>query len=93
LPIQEDLEARIAVLKERREAVAELADEIRNALDTHWAEKRFDIVPGEELLRKVFGRYGLGYKKERDGTGLAASLRADEVNGALRRIIQNTCAA
>jgi putative ATP-dependent endonuclease of the OLD family len=93
IAIEEDLEIRIEALKKRREAVPELAEAIKGELETDWAARRFDIVPGEELLRKVFARYGLGYKKERDGIGLAASLKTDEVHGDLRTIVQHTCAA
>jgi putative ATP-dependent endonuclease of the OLD family len=91
--IEEDLDARIEALQREREASSELAKEIREELDARWADKRLDIVPGEELLKKLFGRYGLGYKKERDGIGLAGRLRKEEVHGDLKRIIQEACAS
>jgi hypothetical protein len=89
--VQEDFDTRIELLREARESVAARAEAIRAELETHWEAKRLDIVPGSELLKELFAMYGLAYKKERDGIGLAASLNVDEVEAELNRIVRRIC--
>ena len=89
--VDKDFEKRIALLQAKRDEVPKTVERISLELEKAWAGGRLDIVPGEELLGKVFARYGLAYRKERDGVGLAGSLRPDEVHGDLKRIIQQTC--
>jgi putative ATP-dependent endonuclease of OLD family len=90
--VEEDLHLRIEALQKAREGAAQIAKETKAELDERWADRRLDIVPGEDLLKKLFARYRLSYKKERDGIGLAGSLTKEEVHPDLRRIIQEACA-
>ena len=70
-----------------------MEEEIREEVNKKWDKSRLDIVPGEEVMQKVFAKYGLRYKKERDGIGLTSVLLSEEVHDDLKRIIEKTCAA
>ena len=87
--IAADIDARIGRLSEARERLAEFSDEVRARVEGAWEDQKLDIVPGDELLNALFQKYGLRYRKDRDGRGLAAALRLEEVHADLKTIVRD----
>jgi len=56
-----------------------------------WQTKKFEIVPGDELLDAVFSRCGVRFRKNRDGPRLAKKLEEKEIPDELRRLLFALC--
>jgi len=62
-------------------------DQVTMSLEARWDNERRKLVPGTELLDEVFKTYGLRFVKLRDGPGLAAKLKENEIDAELRTIL------
>jgi putative ATP-dependent endonuclease of OLD family len=90
-PIAERILKEINGMTERLETtranLSSIYEQEASAVDTAWASRMLDIVPGDILLDKICRRYGTRYVKAKDGVRLAALLLESEISTELRDII------
>jgi hypothetical protein len=84
-----ETERLIAELQDRQAAASQLAADYKREVERRWATEKLHIVPGSTLLNRVFERFGLRYKKERDGARLASMLRESDIDMELRDLIRS----
>lgn len=79
-------------LIERLEAIKTNLDTVHdeqiNYIDQNWNRDKERIVPGDVLLDKVCQRFGVRFKKERDGPILAALMLENEIDSEIKQIIR-----
>jgi hypothetical protein len=71
----------------RRDTLETTYQQVTASLEARWVNERSKLVPGSELLEEIFKTYGLRFVKLRDGPGLAAKLKDNEIDAELRRIL------
>ena len=61
----------------------------QSKLQEEWRDKskRLAIAPGEEILDRLFDRYGLKYNKGSDGVRIARSMGPDEIPEEIKQIV------
>lgn len=74
-------------LKKMRESLSSTVASARESVEREWPSNRKSIVPGSELLDEVMKRFGLRYKKERDGVLLAERMEASEIPAELSSLL------
>ena len=75
----------IAELKAKGEGIVrQLAD----SLDQNWANNKLSVVPGDLVLDKLCAKYGVRFKKARDGLRIAALMEEHEIDEEMKRIIR-----
>jgi hypothetical protein len=84
-----EVERLIAELQERQVVASQLAADYKLEVERRWATEKLHIVPGSTLLNRVFERFGLRYKKERDGARMASMLKESDINVELRELISS----
>lgn len=71
-------------VKNNTEAVFE---DQRTIVDNNWATNKLNVVPGDQLLDMVCQRYGVRFKKDRDGSRLAALMQQEEIDQEIQDIV------
>ena len=77
-------------LAELKESIDEEANKQTVAVESHWLENKFNIIPGDELINMVYRHYGVRFNKERgDGVALARMMTKEEVGSELETLIRS----
>lgn len=84
-----EIERLIAALQERQALASRLVADYKRDVEQRWATEKLHIVPGSTLLNLVFERFGLRYKKERDGARLASMVKESAIDMELRKLISS----
>jgi len=75
--------------KKRIENIVEQQTSIINKI---WAEGKIEekkrIVPGEDVLKRVFKNFGLRYDKVKDGERIAQQMKADEIQPEIKSVLE-----
>ena len=73
---------------------AQLVDQIAEAeaeVDSRWATSKLDMVPGSELLDKIFRAYGFRYRKDRDSSELAILTPRSSIAHEISVLLDRMC--
>lgn len=54
-----------------------------------WDSRKYEIVPGEEVLTMLLNRYGLRFNKRQDCVKIAALIRREEIPDEIAQVIRN----
>jgi putative ATP-dependent endonuclease of OLD family len=91
-PFERRIEAEFTRLQEqlrtRREKLPSVTQDVRRNVDTQWDVRKLQIVPGDHLLDRVFSRYGIRFRKERDSVRLATYLQPEEIDGEIATLLK-----
>jgi putative ATP-dependent endonuclease of OLD family len=85
----EQLREQQAELDRRIAELSTLVAQENAAVDAAWADRRFDVVPGDELLSAVCQSFGAGFRKGRDGVLIAAEMEAGEIAPELATLLDD----
>jgi putative ATP-dependent endonuclease of OLD family len=83
-----ELDKHINELQVLKEKAAEALRRQAEALDARWGGNKLNVVPGDMLLNQVCEKYGVRFKKERDGVRLAALMLESEIDDEVKRFIR-----
>jgi putative ATP-dependent endonuclease of OLD family len=81
--IQAELDKQINSVIERKNSAEEVYDRESAALAQRWDSEKLNLVPGTELLDKVFQNYGVRFKKETDSSKIAVEMGTEEIDPEL----------
>ena len=74
--------------QDRKNMIHSEAKKQAEELEIDWQDRKFEIVPGDLLIDKVYERYGVRFHKNKgDGVELAGLLRVDEIDAELKELI------
>jgi hypothetical protein len=83
----------VGTMRSRLEQVVKgldaLQEKVDSELERNWGIGKRKLVPGTELLDEIFKAYRLRFVKLRDGPGLAARLKARDIDSELGEILRN----
>jgi len=85
--VREEMTTLVKELEARAAKVETLIEDETKRIELGWEQRRLWVVPGDELLDCVCKRFGVRFRKERDGARLASLLRPDEIPGELRKFL------
>jgi predicted ATP-dependent endonuclease of OLD family len=74
-------------LEELRESVNVSISSARQEVEENWPSKR-DLAPGDEILRNLLRKYGIAFKKNRDGVKIARLMEASDVPEEICNILR-----
>jgi hypothetical protein len=86
--ITKELESSIDALQGVKEKVEEVYERHQEAVDTHWETHKLSVVPGDLLIDMVCSKYGVRFRKERDGLRLASLMCESEIQEEIKAIIK-----
>jgi putative ATP-dependent endonuclease of OLD family len=66
-------------LETQKDRVDKVLAEQSAVVERRWPRDKYDLVPGDLLLDHVCSRFGVRFRKERDGSRLASLMKSDEV--------------
>jgi putative ATP-dependent endonuclease of OLD family len=87
--IRAELDKQISSVMERKSAADEVYDRESAELASRWDAEKLDLVPGTELLDKVFQSFGVRFRKETDSSKIAAAMAAEEIDPELIEFIKS----
>ncbi len=76
------------LVRDAKAQIQEVYEREKRILEESWERNKLDKVPGDMLLDMVCSKYGVRFKKERDGLRLAALLTKDEIAGDIKAIVE-----
>ncbi|HEY9692634.1 MAG TPA: TOPRIM nucleotidyl transferase/hydrolase domain-containing protein [Oculatellaceae cyanobacterium] len=85
--VAEEIQRLITQLEESHHQIETVYQETFTSVESDWAIKKLDIVPGDLLLDMVCKKYDTRFKKERDGSRLAALMNESEIDNEVCEII------
>lgn len=85
--VAKELDEMVAQLEEAKGEVEDVVEEQSRMVESRWGSDKLAVVPGDELLDAVFQRYGMRFRKERDGAHLASLMRSNEIDQEIKDII------
>jgi predicted ATP-dependent endonuclease of OLD family len=77
----------INLLENDKQRVSAVYNEQLEFINDSWQNNKLNMVPGDFLIDLVCQEYHVRFKKERDGSRLAAFMKKDEITQELRDII------
>jgi predicted ATP-dependent endonuclease of OLD family len=86
--VAEEIQRLITQLEESNHQIETVYHETSTSVESDWELKKLDIVPGDLLLDMVCKNYGTRFKKERDGSRLAALMTESEIDNEVCEIIR-----
>lgn len=69
--------------------LATLLQDAENQVHHEWGSRKYEIVPGEEVLTMLFRRYGLRFNKRQDCVKIAALMEREEIPDEITQVIRN----
>ena len=76
-------------LDDAEHAVGRVVEESRQLVEHNWVGSKAHLVPGDVLLDNVCKKFGVRFKKDVDGSKLAALLTEQEIDSDIKRIIHS----
>jgi putative ATP-dependent endonuclease of the OLD family len=86
--VRKEVDRMISELTSAKEAVDVIVEEQKTLLNEQWDKKFCSIVPGDLLLDCVCKKFGVRYKKDKDGARLASMMHADEIASDIKATIR-----
>jgi putative ATP-dependent endonuclease of OLD family len=74
-------------LEDANARVQEVYEEQVSSVNDAWQRHKLDLVPGDHLLDMVCKKYKVRFKKELDGSRLAALMSEFEIDEEIKEII------
>lgn len=63
-------------------------DQKSQEINDAWNTQKLALVPGDELLKMVLRKYGIGFDKGRDGLELASLMKKHEIDEEVQKILR-----
>jgi hypothetical protein len=86
--VSDEIRLMIEQLEESKSKLQDVYEEQSEQVNTIWKAQKLSLVPGDLLLDMVCQKYGVRFKKERDGARLAALLNEGEIDIKIKEIIR-----
>lgn len=65
-----------------------VVEEQKKLLNEEWGENKLKVVPGKDVLVKVFTKFGVRYNEVKDGKCIAQEMQSEEVPEEIKDIIR-----
>lgn len=85
--VRQALEAEASKLAQKAGGLEAQLEQIRVEFDETWKRDKLSIVPGDELLLRVFKSFSMSYIKSRDAKKLAAMMKPSEIPTEIRSLL------
>jgi len=82
-----EIEKIINLLETDKQRVNAVYQEQLELVNHAWLNNKLNMVPGDILIDMVCQEYNVRFKKERDGSRLAAFMKKDEIDQELKEIV------
>lgn len=82
-----EIEKLINLLETEKQRVSAVYQEQLELVNNTWLNNKLSMVPGDLLIDMVCQEYNVRFKKERDGSRLAAFIKQDEIDQELKDIV------
>jgi putative ATP-dependent endonuclease of OLD family len=86
--IQNEIDKQLMLITARREKISDVYDTASAMLLLRWDSEKLDMVPGTELLDKLFQRFNVRFRKETDSSRIAVLMTRDEIDQELLDFIR-----
>lgn len=86
--LRQEMQRATEELAARTSRISEVTVAEREELDARWDREKLSLAPGDHLLDRVFRRYGMRFKKERDSVRLAGHLSAGEIDTGIAAFLR-----
>jgi predicted ATP-dependent endonuclease of OLD family len=90
--VQEQLQLARTRLEELEAELKELTRETSLELSAVWSDHKQDVVPGDEILDRLFKRFGMRFNKRHEGPNIAREMRESEMPRELAELIRGLVA-
>lgn len=87
--VTREITAMMERLKVERDRVAAVFADTSERVESLWSAEKLSLVPGDVLLDKICQRYGVRFRKERDGGWLASNLERSEIAAELTELLHD----
>jgi len=87
LSLKDEISRTFEEITSLRDSLVDRIEEESQKIDASWATRKFEIVPGADLLDEVFKGYGLRYRKEKDGAEIATRMTSSQIAPEIRAIL------
>ncbi|MGA5194711.1 AAA family ATPase [Streptomyces exfoliatus] len=86
--LQEQLKLALDQLAELSSEIDKVKEECANDIQVDWALRKSEMVPGDELLDRVFQRFGQRFNKRQDALRVAREMKSDEIPAEMAELVR-----
>lgn len=86
--VRKELDRMQEHIEKLRAQVDDVCKAKRAEVEEKWQTRKARLVPGELVLDLVLNRFGLRFNKDHDAAQLAAFMRPDEIDPAMKAFIE-----
>jgi hypothetical protein len=87
--LRSELKIALEKISSLADDLAQIREECVQEVRAEWEARKADIVPGDELLDKLFQRYGLRFNKRQDALRIAQEMHANEIPQEMVTLVQH----
>lgn len=77
----------LLAVQELRNSVEKTLQLAENDVEARWSDSKIDLIPGDEILKRLFREYGLSFNKRKDSVRIASVMTGAEIPAEMKRII------
>ncbi|WP_344571997.1 AAA family ATPase [Streptomyces violaceolatus] len=82
-----ELDEVLLAVQELRNSVEKTLQLAENDVEARWSDSKIDLIPGDEILKRLFREYGLSFNKRKDSVRIASVMTGAEIPAEMKRII------
>ncbi|MFB9440139.1 AAA family ATPase [Streptomyces showdoensis] len=86
--LQEQLKLALDKISELSSEVERIREECSAEVHADWAVRKTEMVPGDELLDRVFQRFGQRFNKRHDALRIAQEMKRDEIPSEMAELVR-----
>ncbi|MFG3262342.1 MULTISPECIES: AAA family ATPase [Streptomyces] len=86
--LKDELNSALEKISSISAEIEKIREECVREVQADWESRKSEIVPGDELLDKVFHRYGLRFSKRQDALRIAQEMERSEIPTEMGQLVQ-----
>ncbi|WP_369357206.1 AAA family ATPase [Streptomyces sp. cg2] len=90
--VKRELDEVLLAVQELKGSVEETLQSAEGDVAARWSGSKVELIPGDEILKRVFREYDLSFNKRKDSVGIASLMTEDEIPTEMKRIIEGLVA-
>ncbi|MGW0074302.1 ATP-dependent nuclease [Streptomyces cellulosae] len=83
-----ELDEALMAVQKLKDSVEETLQVAESDVAARWGDDKIALIPGDEILKRLFREYNLSFNKRKDSVGIASVMTEDEIPTEMKRIIE-----
>ncbi|MFD8352850.1 ATP-dependent endonuclease [Streptomyces coelicoflavus] len=83
-----ELDEILVSVQQLRDSVEETMQSAEQDVAARWEASKIELIPGDEILKRVFKEYGLAFNKRKDSVRIASIMSDNEIPSEMKGIIE-----